>query len=377
MSYLWYWPDGGWDFAAWKARQTWESVVSEQSGSAEPLPLLAGRSPEERLAGWEQARAGWQSVSAEILGSVTDEPPATMSWEYLGDEFVVSPPAPGHPYAMRRLRYLLTREEWGYAWLLTPTDAIEPRPAVIALHQTTASGKAEVVGLETTGNTSHVRYAAELAARGFVVLAPDAIAFGERQAGHANARYRSAEEFFAAHPDGSVMAKMSFDVSRAVDLLEVVPQVDGRRIGCIGHSHGAYGTVFAMLGEPRIAAGVASCGLNLLRRDPSPHRWWLQTALIPRLGLYAPAVQQTPLDFHHWLALVAPRPLMVVAGTRDAIFPDVGEARWLDQVREVYRAYGAEQSFVRWVFDGPHAFPPAARHHAYRMLTEALRLSES
>ncbi|MFD2082519.1 Dienelactone hydrolase family protein [Actinopolymorpha cephalotaxi] len=372
MSYLWYWPDGGWDFAAWKARQSWEPVVSEQSGAADPLPLLPDCAPEERLERWERARSGWQAVSAQMLGSVTDVPPATMVWEHLGDEFVVSPPAPGHAYAMRRLRYSLTDEEWGYAWLLTPSDAAAPRPAVIALHQTTASGKAEVVGLETTGDVSHVQYAAELAARGFVVLAPDAIAFGERQAGHANARYRSAAEFFAAHPDGSVMAKMAFDVSRAVDLLHLLPQADASRIGCIGHSHGAYGTLFAMLAEPRIAAGVVSCGLNLLRRDPSPHRWWSQTALIPRLGLYAPAVEQTPLDFHHWLALVAPRPLMVVAGTRDAIFPDLEEARWLDGVREVYAAYGAESSFVPWVFDGPHTFPPAARHQAYRMLTDAL-----
>ncbi|GAA2755263.1 alpha/beta hydrolase family protein [Actinopolymorpha rutila] len=382
MSYLWYWPDGGWDFAAWKSRQSWEPVVSEQSGSAEPLPLFADCPPGKRLERWEQARAGWQAVSAEVLGSVNDVPPATMSWEYLGDEFVVTPPAPGHSYAMRRLRYPLTDDEWGYAWLLTPRDptghaGTEPRPAVVALHQTTASGKAEVVGLETTGNTSHVQYAAELAARGFVVLAPDAIAFGERQAGHTNAHYRSAEEFFAAHPDGSVMAKMAFDVSRAVDLLQVLPQADARRVGCIGHSHGAYGTLFAMLAEPRIAAGVASCGLNLLRRDPSRHRWWRQTALIPRLGLYAPAVEQTPLDFHHWLALVAPRPLMVVAGRRDAIFPDVGEARWLDQVREVYAAYGADGSFVPWVFDGPHTFPPAARRQAYRMLAGVLDLPES
>ncbi|MET9018431.1 dienelactone hydrolase family protein [Actinopolymorpha sp. NPDC004070] len=373
MSYLWYWPDGGWDFEAWKARRSWEPVISEQSGSAEPLPLLDRCPPEERLKRWEHARTGWQAVSAEVLGSVTDVPPATVGWEYLGEEFVVSPPAPGRSYAMRRLRYRLTDDEWGYAWLLTPRDVaiLESRPAAIALHQTTASGKAEVVGLEASGNTGHVQYAAELAARGFVVLAPDAIAFGERQAGHANARYRSAEEFFTAHPDGSVMAKMAFDVSRAVDLLEVLPQVDARRIGCIGHSHGAYGTVFAMLAEPRIAAGVASCGLNLLRRDPSPHRWWRQTALIPRLGLYA-TVEQMPLDFHHWLALVAPRPLMVVAGRQDAIFPDLGEARWLDQVREVYAAYGAEQSFVPWVFDGPHTFPPAARQQAYRMLTDTL-----
>jgi dienelactone hydrolase len=155
--------------------------------------------------------------------------------------------------------------------------------------------------------------------------------------------------------------------------MHLLPQVDARRIGCVGHSHGAYGTLFAMLAEPRIAAGVLSCGLNLLRRDPSPNRWWEKTALIPRLGLYAPAIEQTPLDFHHWLALVAPRPLMVVGGTQDTIFPNLGEVRWLDQVRGVYAAYGAEHAFVPWIFDGPHTFPPAARQEAYNLLAEALQ----
>ncbi|GAA4978949.1 alpha/beta hydrolase family protein [Actinopolymorpha pittospori] len=371
MSYLWYWPDGGWDFAAWKAKHPWEPVRSEQSGVADPLPLVSeSGSGSEDLERWKRERLHWQRVSEELLGTVSDLPPSTMRWEYLGPEFVVSnTPA---PYAMRRLRYTLTDAEWGYAWLLTPRGATEPRPSIIALHQTSPSGKAEVVGLEVRASGSYMQYAAELAERGFVVFAPDAIAFGERQAGHPNAHYRYAEEFFEAHPAGSVMAKMAFDVSRAVDLLETLPQVDPRRIGCIGHSHGAYGTLFAMLAEPRIRAGVLSCGLNLLRADPSPDRWWSRTALIPRLGYYEAAIEQTPLDFHHWLALVAPRPLMVVAGMQDLIFPNVGEARWLDQVRRVYGLYGAERSLRPWIFDGAHAFPAEARADAYRMFAEAL-----
>src|SRR2546429_8861436 len=121
---------------------------------------------------------------------------------------------------------------------------------------------------------------------------------------------------------------MAFDVRRAVDYLQTLPYVDKNAIGCIGHSHGAYGTLFAMLYEPRIKAGVISCGFTALRSDPKPERWWRLTALMPRLGWWEGHVEQTPFDFHHLLALVAPRSLLVSAALADKIFPNTGNMPW-------------------------------------------------
>src|SRR6185312_3647456 len=81
---------------------------------------------------------------------------------------------------LRRIRYALTDREQGCAWLLTPRGAATgagPRPAVLALHQTVPQGKDEPAGLEGDPELALGR---ELAARGFVVLAPDAVGFGER-----------------------------------------------------------------------------------------------------------------------------------------------------------------------------------------------------
>src|SRR5579884_2188147 len=300
MSYLWYWPAGGWDFQAWKADHAWEPITSPQSGRWDLQPPA---SRETTLEAWLAAREDWLQVVRELLGVVTDTPPESPRWEIL-EEYAE------RGYDRCRVRYALTDSEWGYAWLLTPRPANGPRPAVIALHQTVPQGKDEPVGLE---GDPQLAYGKELAERGFVVLAPDAIAFGERLGRHPHAYYRSAEAFFQAHPQGSVMAKMIFDVQRAVGYLQALPEVDGAKIGCIGHSHGAYGTLFAMLFEPRLRAGVLSCGFTTLRTDPTPQRWWRSTALLPRLGFYADCIEQTPLDFHHLLALIAPRPLMVVA----------------------------------------------------------------
>jgi dienelactone hydrolase len=362
MSYLWYWPAGGWDFEKWKSAQTWRAIHSEQSGRADLVPLVDFKSSAEK----------WRGVSNQILGTLNDRPPKAAQWEPLGDEFENHA---GGWYSLQRLRYRLTVDEWGYAWLLLPRNIARPRGAVIALHQTHPHGKSEPVGFEKTPDHSEgMDYAAELAVAGFAVLAPDAIAFGERQAAHANAKYHSADEFFALHPQGSVMAKMAFDTSRACDLLHALPQTSGMKIGCLGHSHGGYGTLFAMLAEPRIESGVISCGASLLRKDPSPNRWWRKTALIPRLGFYESDVNASPIDFHIWLALLAPRPMMIIAGTQDQIFPNTATlAPTIEMVRKVYAQFGAEKNLSLHMFDGPHTFPPEARRKAYQMSSDALR----
>ena len=303
MSFLWYWPAGGYNFDAWKKSHDWSPITSDQSGHKDPIPLITpGMTP----AACGLALSNYKKISTEILGTLSDAPPITPHHEPLGRKYDTG------KFSMQRYRYALTDEEWGYAWLLVPHKiATSDNAAVLALHQTSCSGKNEVVGLDIApadnpDDTAGVTYAAELAERGFVTLAPDAIAFGERQSGHRNAKYHSADEFFTAQPHASVMGKMAFDTSRALDFLQQCPETKIQKFACIGHSHGGYGTLFAMLADTRISAGVISCGLNCLRDDPSPHRWWELTALMPRLGFYASDITQTPIDFHIWIASTRP-----------------------------------------------------------------------
>ena len=369
MSFLWYWPAGGWNFARWKSAHPWTPISTEQSGREDLLQLTTDTSTKDH---WHEQRDHWLKIARQLLGEVNDVSPKKIVWEWLCDPLVRQSDS---PFVMRRLRYTLTEAgEWGYAWLCTPSRAHKSRAAVIALHQTVMQGKNEPVGLEgRPGDPGGMEYARHLAERGVTVLAPDAIAFGERSADHSNALYRSADQFFAAHPDGSVMAKMIFDVSRAIDLLSEMPGVDPEQIGCIGHSHGGYGTLFAMLFDQRLKAGVISCGFNSLRDDPSPQRWWEMTALIPRLGYYANRIHQTPIDFHILLSLIAPRPLIINAGRQDKIFPNpkLLDAT-LNAVRGVYKKYDADQHLHTTVFDGPHDFPETSRELAYSVLTNEL-----
>ena len=95
--------------------------------------------------------------------------------------------------------------------------------------------------------------------------------------------------------------------------------------------------------------------------------------MIPRLGFYESDIAQTPIDFHHWLALLAPRQLFIVGGTQDSIFPNgaVLPGR-LEMVRAVYTLYGAKDALTWDIADAPHSFRDAAREKAYAMLEAAL-----
>jgi dienelactone hydrolase len=365
MSYLWYWPAGGWNFEKWKAAHDWSPITSEQSGKAEPLPLVTDATTPAQ---WQRDAMGWRKISEQILGTVSEGPPTKFRSEALGPKFS------SEKYSLQRYRYTLTDEEWGFGWLMVPTQRRIRDAAVLALHQTVVLGKDEPVGLDIVPEADPgVYYGKELAERGFVVFAPDAIAFGERQSDHRNAKYRNADQFFADQPHASVMGKMAFDTSRAVDFLLQLPDLNIKRVGCVGHSHGAYGTLFAMVADPRISAGVMSCGVSLLRDDPSPERWWQRTALIPRLGYYAGKMDQTPIDFHHWLALIAPRPVLVIGGTADTIFPNQAALpKRLAEVRKLYKVLGQPDALQEFVFEGPHSFHPTARERGYAMLEKSL-----
>ena len=96
------------------------------------------------------------------------------------------------------------------------------------------------------GGNPQLHYALHLAERGFVTLAPDYPSFGDYP-------YTFPSE------DGYVSGTMKaiYENTRAVDLLQMLRQVDSERIGCIGHSLGGHNTIFTSAFDTRIKAMVS------------------------------------------------------------------------------------------------------------------------
>ena len=72
------------------------------------------------------------------------------------------------------------------------------------------------------------------------------------------------------------------------------------------------------------------------RTDPRFERLYRLTALLPRLGFYEGHVRDTPIDFHHILSLVAPRPFFNSAALDDAIL-DANEILYVDETQSEIR----------------------------------------
>lgn len=357
------WP--GHDWQKWREITTWTrpDIKSDQTGHKEPVPVLSiggqpGKSINE-IKAWESRRTDMARTLQGILGEPTGLRPGPVAAETLSEETL-----PDH--LRRRVRIRSEEDDWIPAYLLLPRDMSgAPRPAMICLHQTIAQGKEEPCGIK---GSPDLAFALELVRRGFVCLAPDAIGFGERIP-PGTQPYHDSLVFYRRHPGWSFMGKMVWDVARAVDYLETLNEVDRRQIGCIGHSHGAYGSIFAGALEPRISLAIASCGFTTLRADPTPERWSHLTPLIPQLGTYLPEVERIPFDWPQVLALMAPRPLFVWYATKDTIFPNTDnlDAVFKD-ISGAYRLYGAGRELTWKAFDGPHSFPETGRALAYDWL---------
>jgi dienelactone hydrolase len=250
------------------------------------------------------------------------------------------------------------------AWLLIP-HGIAPggrAPAMLCLHQTNRRGKDSPAGLFDRPSQ---HYAHELAQRGYVCLAPDYPSFGEYQ-------YDFNCE---GEPYVSGTMKAIWNNVRAVDLLESLPEVDGDRIGCIGHSLGGHNGLFTAPFDLRIRAVVTSCGFTAFGDyyggDLSG---WTSDRYMPRIReRYESDPARMPFDFHEVVAAIAPRPVFVCAPQRDSNFDLAGVKKVVAEAQPVYKLLGAASQLRAEYPDAAHDFPEAVRVAAYEWLDEQLK----
>src|SRR5437773_7375101 len=103
-----------------------------------------------------------------------------------------------------------------------------------------------------------------------------------------------------------------WDVMRTIDYIATRPELDARRIACMGISGGGTVTVFATAIEPRIRAALVSGYLNTFRDSVG--------SLAHCIDNYVPGILNWA-EMHDITGLIAPRPLFVESGEKDNIFP--------------------------------------------------------
>lgn len=305
-------------------------------------------------------RAGWAKRRAHILANMEKVMGPLPGPEFrvpLEVQYEREETRPG--YVLKTLTYASAPGERVPAYLLLPTGRRGKRPAALCLHQTVLIGKDEPVGL---GGSPNLHYAQELAERGYVCLVPDYPTLGKHQ--------------FEAYSRGWISESMKavWDNIRGVDLLQSLPEVDGKRIGALGHSLGGHNTLFTAVFEPRLKAMVSNCGFNAFGHYMDGDiSGWSGPRYMPRIKTTYPTPAQMPWDFHEVVAALAPRPFLAIAPLHDDNFEVSGVREVMDAAAPVYRLFDAEDRLAARYPDCAHDWPPAEREAAYAWLDRWLK----
>jgi len=310
--------------------------------------------PVKNSADWDKRRSEILVHMQEVMGPL---PAASQKvpLDMLVTEVVQTP-----HYVRKKLTYAAEKDDRVPAYLLIPLERKGKLPAVLCLHQTVAIGKGEPVGL---GGKPNLAYAVHLAECGYVTLAPDYPSFGDYKYDFAHSGYQS----------GSM--KAIWNNIRAIDLLETLPEVDSKRIGCIGHSLGGHNAMFTAAFDTRIQAIVSNCGFTSFPKYYSGNlKGWTSDRYMPRIvSAYESRPEKVPFDFPEVVACFAPRAFLASAPLHDDNFEVSGVRDCIAAARPVYELLGAKDKLSANYPDCGHDFPPEARKVAYEWLDRWLK----
>lgn len=120
-----------------------------------------------------------------------------------------------------------------------------------------------------------------------------------------------------------------WNAMRALDWLATRSEIDAARIGVTGISGGGVMTQYLAALDERVAVAAASCSTFTMGHQA-------RQELVPRQCdcTFYPNVFR--LDFPEVLALIAPRPLLILGGRKDPIFPPAGFRAAFRKVKKVY-----------------------------------------
>jgi dienelactone hydrolase len=169
--------------------------------------------------------------------------------------------------------------------------------------------------------------------------------------------------------------KAIWDNMRAIDLLQSLAEVDGERIGCIGHSLGGHNTMFTAAFDPRIKCLISNCGFTRFHKYyGGALKGWTSDRYMPLISQrYENNPDKVPFDFPEIVASFAPRPFLASAPVRDDNFEVSGVRDTIAAAKPIYALYGKPDNLQANYPDSAHDFPEDAREVAYRFFDKHLK----
>lgn len=333
-------------------------VFYQQMKQQLTYPLAWGKAEEKDFAKWKaQAR----HVLAECMQNLQPAPKAYA--------MEVTDREQRDGYEARKIRFNLS--EWSRvpAYLLVP-EGKGPFPAIVLLHDHGAHfsiGKEKMVRpfyvapevMEDADQWASQCYDGQyvgdyLARHGYVVLAVDALFWGER--GRKEGTSYDAQQALASNflqMGASWGAFINVDDMRSAEFLASLPFVDKERVGSLGFSMGAYRSWMLAALTDVVRASASICWMNttehLMTLTNNQNKGGSAYAmLIPALRRY--------LDYPHVASIACPKPTLFFNGTQDKLFPIEGVRDAYQEMEAVWKSQGASDRLVTKLWDEKHFF---------------------
>jgi dienelactone hydrolase len=250
------------------------------------------------------------------------------------------------------------------------SDASNRVPGILMKRANFSGRRPVVVALHGTGGSKNnmLSLCRKLADAGFVAVAIDGRYHGERKSGKGETDYDNAiVRAFQGSGEHPFYYDTVWDVMRLVDYLATRDDVDTNRIGLIGISKGGIETYLTAAADPRIAAAVPCIGVESFRWALDNNDWQGRIGTIQNAfdtiakenGVTKPDsafVQKfydrvvpgiySEFDGPQMLALIAPRPLLVINSDSDNHTPLPGVIECTSAAQKIYAADNATNNFA-------------------------------
>ncbi len=224
------------------------------------------------------------------------------------------------------------------------------------------------------GKPEGQRLAANLALKGFVVLAFDPVGQGEREQTYdprvdrALAGWSVPEHIQSGAQSiligQSVSRYFIWDAKRALDYMVSRPDIDPARLGAVGCSGGGALTTLIGALDPRVKVVAPACFINSYRL--------LFAGADPDSEMSLPKFLSSGLDMADYVELSAPNPWLILATDGDYFTP-AGARMVYEEARRWYGLYGAEDKLRFFIGGGPHGTPLETREEIYSWMIRWLK----
>ncbi|HUV14813.1 MAG TPA: acetylxylan esterase [Acidobacteriota bacterium] len=337
------------------------SVASAQPNEA-ALRRMEDSQQQTTQALIEAAKKITASASEEILNQQAWEPLRKKRMEEMQDMLGLLPFPERTPlkvritgtldrgaYRVEKLVFESLPKIYVTANLYIPNRQEGPLPAVVYVcgHAPSPYGS----------KVKYQRHGISLAKNGYIAIILDPIQIAETFALHHGVASQEMYEWYSRGytPAGPEV----WNAMRAIDYLETRSEVDATRIGMTGRSGGAAMSWFTACVDPRVKVAIPVMGISTyaanLREDTQRHHCdCMFTINSYRHGML------------HQGALIAPRPLLMVHGAKDVLFPVAGYEEFEQRIGDLYASYGHREHFRNIVVDTGHQDSDFLREAAIR-----------